>query len=106
LSIWLILLCRDYYVAIDWFEFWTFQHELKVRRTEHFTQRAVACFPVCHWHSSSSPALLLSSYLPILYRADLGNQCGCLSFGAPLSTVWCVVSLLPYDLLCFFLIPC
>lgn len=21
-----------YYVAIDWFEFWTFQHELKVRR--------------------------------------------------------------------------
>ena len=44
LSIWLILLCRD------WFEFWAFQHE--VRRNEHFTRRAVASLPVCHWHSS------------------------------------------------------
>jgi hypothetical protein len=55
----------------------------------------------------SLSALLLSSYLiPLLHRADLGYQCGCFSFGGPLSTVCCVVSLPTYDLLCFFLIPC
>ncbi len=35
-----------------------FQHE--VRRNEHFTRRAVASLPVCHWHSS--PIVLRCSY--------------------------------------------
>jgi hypothetical protein len=34
--------------------------QLKVRRNEHFTRRAVASLPVCHWHSS--PIVLRCSY--------------------------------------------
>ena len=84
-------------------EFWAFRHEnWKCREMNILLDgRSLLCpFAIDIRHPPT--ALLLSSYLPLLYRADLGYQCGCFSFGAPLSTgVMCCVFVNLRLILCF-----